>query len=400
MDDDRKALEELILNNPDLDRLESLLAQFNIFEVLGAVRQELRHSDFLAYLMRPQETHGLGEEFLRRFLQTAVAGMDFEALPFTAIDLDIWDLSDVDVRREWHGMDILLASESLKLAVVIENKVDSSEHSNQLDRYYKIMVREFPGWQHLGIFLTPDGEEASDERYLPVSYLQVCELLEDIIAHRGTVMGPDVLILMTHYTQMLRRHIVSGSEIEVLCQRIYKKHQKALDLIYEYRSDLRSEIYDLILERIEENDDLVQETSSKSFIRFLPKAWLNSSILTQGAKYKHHMIPLFVVENFPDVLRIRLKIIEGNDAVRGRLFSAIMQTQDKFFKISQRILGKTEQQVYAYNILTRKDIESAQSIEDVGAKIGKKWERFIFDDLPRLLDFMQNQSWLWSDLPE
>jgi hypothetical protein len=199
---------------------------------------------------------------------------------------------------------------------------------------------------------------------------------------------------------MLRRHIVSGSEIEVLCQRIYKKHQKALDLIYEYRSDLRSEIYDLILERIEENDDLVQETSSKSFIRFLPKAWLNSSILTQGAKYKHHMIPLFVVENFPDVLRIRLKIIEGNDAVRGRLFSAIMQTQDKFFKISQRILGKTEQQVYAYNILTRKDIESAQSIEDVGAKIGKKWERFIFDDLPRLLDFMQNQSWLWSDLPE
>lgn len=36
-------LENLVIDNPDLARLETLLGQFNIFEALGAVRVELRH---------------------------------------------------------------------------------------------------------------------------------------------------------------------------------------------------------------------------------------------------------------------------------------------------------------------------------------------------------------------
>jgi hypothetical protein len=39
---DRKALETLVVDNPELERLEVLLDQFNIFEVIGATWQELR----------------------------------------------------------------------------------------------------------------------------------------------------------------------------------------------------------------------------------------------------------------------------------------------------------------------------------------------------------------------
>lgn len=66
---DRKALEAFVVDNPELERLEALLAQFNIFEAIGAVRQELRHSDFLAFLLNPQENHGLGDAFIKRLLQ-------------------------------------------------------------------------------------------------------------------------------------------------------------------------------------------------------------------------------------------------------------------------------------------------------------------------------------------
>lgn len=39
--EDLKALEVLIVNNPDLQRLEDLIAEFNIFEALGAVHHEI-----------------------------------------------------------------------------------------------------------------------------------------------------------------------------------------------------------------------------------------------------------------------------------------------------------------------------------------------------------------------
>ena len=43
-------LEDFVVGNPDLTRLETELAQFNLFEAIGVVRSEVRHSDFLAYL--------------------------------------------------------------------------------------------------------------------------------------------------------------------------------------------------------------------------------------------------------------------------------------------------------------------------------------------------------------
>jgi len=52
---DRRALEALVVDNPDFDRLKALLGQFNIFEAIGVVRRELRHSDFLAFLLNPQQ---------------------------------------------------------------------------------------------------------------------------------------------------------------------------------------------------------------------------------------------------------------------------------------------------------------------------------------------------------
>ena len=47
----QKLLEQFVVNNADLERLESLLNQFNIFEAVGMARQEIRHSYFLAFLL-------------------------------------------------------------------------------------------------------------------------------------------------------------------------------------------------------------------------------------------------------------------------------------------------------------------------------------------------------------
>jgi hypothetical protein len=51
--DQLQILQDLIINNPELEQMETLLAQFNIFEALGAVKVERHHSNFLAYLLDP-----------------------------------------------------------------------------------------------------------------------------------------------------------------------------------------------------------------------------------------------------------------------------------------------------------------------------------------------------------
>ena len=60
-----------------LSRLKQELAKpkpFNVCTVLGLARQELRHSDLLAYLLNPQADHGLGDRFLRAIIKQAAPG--------------------------------------------------------------------------------------------------------------------------------------------------------------------------------------------------------------------------------------------------------------------------------------------------------------------------------------
>lgn len=56
-----KVLEEFVVANSELEELEDQLEKFNIFEAIGVVRQELRHSNFLAFLLDPKQNSGLAQ---------------------------------------------------------------------------------------------------------------------------------------------------------------------------------------------------------------------------------------------------------------------------------------------------------------------------------------------------
>ena len=64
-----KYLEDFILRNPDLDRLENLLEEFNIFETLKITHAEIRHSNVIAWLLNPTENHGLSNYFLKQLFK-------------------------------------------------------------------------------------------------------------------------------------------------------------------------------------------------------------------------------------------------------------------------------------------------------------------------------------------
>ena len=49
--------------------IELYLKRPNIFKALGAQHYELRHSNFLSWLLNPNENHGIGTIFLTKFLR-------------------------------------------------------------------------------------------------------------------------------------------------------------------------------------------------------------------------------------------------------------------------------------------------------------------------------------------
>ncbi len=393
-DNESQLLEGLVIDNPELEQLEELLDQFNIFEAIGAVRQELRHSDFLAFLLNPRQNHGLGDVFVKRLLQRALAQAPREALSITPVDFDIWSLDELTVQREWQNIDILLTDEPHQLSVIVENKIDSGEHSDQLERYWKIVQQQYPNHHLIGIYLTPDREGPSDERYLPLDYGAVSGLIEKLVDTRRSTLGADVRTLMIHYTQMLRRHIMSESEIADLCKRIYQKHQQALDLIYEYRPDRQSEIQGYLEDLIREKPTLVIDHSSKSYVRFALKEW-DTPLLLEGSGWtRSGRILLFEFTNAAYSLKLRLYIGPGPEETRRRLFE-IAQHNRQVFMPSLKTLYSKWTTIFLKPWLSAKSYEEKDK-EELKEEIRKHWGKFLATDLPQIESTLKEQPWIWQ----
>ncbi len=388
-----KALEAFLVGNADLERLEALLGRFNIFEAIGVVRQELRHSDLLAFLLDPRGSHGLGDAFLKRMLQRVLATNKTVRASVTPLELELWSLHRVEVRREWNNIDVLLLDEGHKLAVIIENKIGTSEHSGQLHRYYEVVKQHYPGWQIIGLYLTPIGESPSHQSYLPVDYGSVAEVMDALAESRGSVLNPDVKILIIHYTEMLRRNIVGDSEVARLCQQIYRKHKRALDLIYEHRPDVQAEIREVIESLIEGEPGLELDQPTKSEIVFGVRDWDMPLLLRSNDWTPTGRILLFDFWNTPGSLDLKLYVVGNPSETRQRLLS-LAQAHPEVFRVTGNRNAKWVA-IYSRQFLGGEAYEDAGQ-EERKQKIERRWAQFLAEDLPRIDAILKEEAWIWE----
>jgi hypothetical protein len=388
----RTLLESFVVENKDLEQLETLLAQFNIFEAIGAVQQELRHSDFLAFLLDPSQNHGLGDLFLKRLLMRVLSNTS--DAPLSPVEIDVADLHEAVVWREWRNIDLLIQDPANHLVCAIENKVGSTEHSGQLQRYRQTVEGEFPGHTHVFIYLTPEGEVPSDQAYIPLDYGQVAELLDAILQSRQSVLGADVSTLMAHYSAMLRRHIVSESEISQLSQRIYRRHKQALDLIYEHRPDLQSDLSELVRQLVAEagSHDLVEDSAGKSYIRFVVAQWdtIPAFLAGQGWTRSNRML-VFEVTNAVDRLQLNLIIGPGPAPVRQAIFK-VTERHPQVFRGGRRRLATKWTTVYVRRFLAKRNYEDAD-FDSLADKVRTQWQQFLERDLPGIRSVIAEASW-------
>lgn len=133
--------------------------RFNVFDVLRYADYEIRHSNVLAWLLRPDSSHGIGTKFLEWFVgqvSTLLAGAD--AKPLGEVG---FDAPNVAVWRERDYVDITLLFRREQCLIAIENKTESahSGHFEQVLAYDRDLRKKHPGHRVVSILLNTSPDE-------------------------------------------------------------------------------------------------------------------------------------------------------------------------------------------------------------------------------------------------
>lgn len=273
---DLQALERFVAENDDLLALEEQIGRFNIFDALGIARAEIRHSNFFAWLLTPSESHGQGDLFLKSLLMDVLrkARQQDAAPPISPVELDGADLRGVEVRREWRNIDLLIRCEEPPFVIAIENKIDSGERANQLQRYKDAVASEFPGIKSLFVFLTPEGDNPSDDDWVSYSYADLHQAFTRARKVNAGAIGADVAVFLDHYLGLIGNRFMENADLDKLCRQIHINHRQALDLIWERVGSPSSGLVGRIEQWIEERpDDWLHITTKQKEVEFIPAVW-------------------------------------------------------------------------------------------------------------------------------
>ncbi len=327
MFDNKKNSLSNLIKDPKLEELTLSLHTPNFFNILNVTKAEIRHSNFLAWMMNPNESHNLNTIFLKWFLKEVFSSDKINWA--NEFSLDSINLYGIKVYREWRDIDILIEHESF--VVVIENKIDSSEHSNQLKKYSDIVNEAFPDHNKAFVFLTIDGINPEDELdacyYISIDYGLIKSIIDIILSVYKNSLSTRIQYYIEDYLLVLNRYIMKEHESVTLALELYKNHKEAIDFIIENIPDKISEVRQIIEDTIIE-EGYVLETCNKYYARFLSKN-LSKKIPRTGIwGWKGNESFLFEMAYWEKGLSLKFVISPGNEKNR-LLLSEIMKSLPK-----------------------------------------------------------------------
>ena len=260
-----KSLYDKLLKDEDFDKLDLGLKNPNIFQILRITKNEIRHSNFLSWLLDPYESHKLGDIFLKRFLREVFSSDKF--LEIDQVDVEGMDLTKVEILREWKNIDILIVLENV--VVCIENKVLSKEHSNQLMKYREIIESHYPKYNQTFVFLTPEGDnsESETETYEPISYEFIVNSLERITSVYGESLNQQVKNYIKDYITIIKRELMGTDKLTELSKKIYQNHKELFDFIIDHKPDVLDGIKSIFEKQIQKREWILG-SQGKYYIRF------------------------------------------------------------------------------------------------------------------------------------
>lgn len=259
-----------------LSKIMNSVKEFNIFEITGMQEQEIKHSNTLAWLFGDNE-HGLDSRFFIEFLKKSIIATQSNSDYYDNLIVEINKLreyiylsnrkKELEVRREYNNIDIVVIDQNNKHVFLIENKIYSSEEEKQLYTYFNNIEKEFNNYKRYYIYLTKDlleprldlkNNNVVRQNYLLCSYKEIVEIIDELIELNIngilSIKDETILILESYKDLLIRRGIVDNDPIQELCNKIWAnpKYREALEILINNKPNIISDCLDRVLEKDKE----------------------------------------------------------------------------------------------------------------------------------------------------
>jgi hypothetical protein len=372
----KAAIDKFLADNPELEDLSAMLSTFNVFRALKIEQVEIRHSNVLAWLLDPEETHGLSDIVIRRLLSNILLFSDKIISGITASNIELFDFADIEVRREWKNIDILVIDHINKFVCLIENKINSGESEGQLAKYKHIIEDEFTSYIIIPVFLTLSNQESSVSEFICYSYTQILAVLSKIIKQRQNQLSEPIRFFLNQYIETIRRLTMQDEELTELCKTIYRKHREAIDLIVQY--GMVSPVEQAVNEVLKNDGDYEILYSGSSSVWFLPKSW-SGIIPENGIAWTFLKRPVSLCcwfELYKDNIYIHFEISKMNNS--SLRLKCVNYLKEAGFSLSSKAFDEnaTYSRFYGKNVKINDMTDYSQVSEGVEKLLKKAKEEF------------------------
>ncbi len=163
-----------LTESDDFRYLSDALLSFNAFYAMGRLSNEIRHSNYIAYLLSPAENHGFGTRLLyRMFPLFAGTGPHDASDPADIVVMREYGIVNEETRTKLGRLDLLAFDRRRRRVGVVELKVDAKLGPTQLERYREWVDSYFCAgndgacWDGNLIYLTPAQGEVTGRAPTP-----------------------------------------------------------------------------------------------------------------------------------------------------------------------------------------------------------------------------------------
>jgi hypothetical protein len=231
---------------PEFMQLDRLLKRFNVFDATDMRRREVKHTKFLAHLLNPNESHGLGIKFLENFIINLNNESNGQPIDFLSLDLmnaQIFSEASLENSgKKGMAIDLLLlipnviGNKGITL-IAIEAKVDAKESVNQLSSYHRQIekIYERKTLNRHYYFLTAGVDEPSDSTWSGVTFRTVVTpTIETLISSYEETISDYLISIFKDYIEIIDGDHAQETEADRLAEKI---SQEALTLIKSLNPD-------------------------------------------------------------------------------------------------------------------------------------------------------------------
>lgn len=368
-----------LLKDKDFLKLHEEVNSINIFDILKISATEIRHSVFLAWLLNPNENHGFGSLFLKKFLGL-IRGINFEQC----------DYEKVEIRREWKNIDLLLIvnEPNNRYIIAIENKIYSAENNKQLKTYSDTISKEFHNNEHIyKLYLVPDnnlnnrGDDKSD-KWEDLLYSKITFILKELLDENRGKHDEFTIKLIEQYYKILTTIIdmEDKEELNKLSANLWRKYEKTLNVLLSYKQNRINQLFESLCKNIK--DEVV----------FKSKIWFKTKKMNDYFNNNNNKDILnYQIYKSQNVIELYLFLGVGDTLVRQQTFDILNKSEFimNYKKFSEMPKGQ-------YNIILRLllieiNLNKDDDIDSQKIELKNSWDN-AYKDLKMIDNLFENKT--------